>query len=148
MCGVGQVCFNDFGKVVFCAVSRQQAGAGEISRSPHVRRKWDRPPDDASILCCAADLLVTSASHEPLKQAGWRPPVAKRTCYSALAFLLERRSAPLAFRQVSAGWEHSCGGTTSSRAYCWGATDYSQLGNGKEVGFPQPIPVPLAPPAR
>lgn len=35
------------------------------------------------------------------------------------------------FRQVDAGGYHSCGVTTTNRAYCWGSGEYGQLGNGK-----------------
>lgn len=34
----------------------------------------------------------------------------------------------LRFRHVSAGWDFTCGVTTSSRLYCWGANEVGQLG--------------------
>ena len=46
----------------------------------------------------------------------------------------------LAFRQVSAGENHTCGVTTSNVAYCWGIGGV--LGNGEEiVGSPRPVQV-------
>jgi alpha-tubulin suppressor-like RCC1 family protein len=35
------------------------------------------------------------------------------------------------FRQVDAGWEHTCAVTTDFRAWCWGSGHQGQLGNGK-----------------
>jgi alpha-tubulin suppressor-like RCC1 family protein len=35
----------------------------------------------------------------------------------------------LVFRQISAGWVHSCGVTTDNRAYCWGSDSTGQLGD-------------------
>jgi hypothetical protein len=39
---------------------------------------------------------------------------------------------PARLRAVSAGGEHSCGLTADGRAYCWGANESGQLGNGLE----------------
>jgi alpha-tubulin suppressor-like RCC1 family protein len=39
-------------------------------------------------------------------------------------------TATLVFRQISAGWSHSCGVTTDNRAYCWGSDSAGQLGDG------------------
>ena len=53
-------------------------------------------------------------------------------------------TSALAFYQVSAGWNHSCGVTTDNRAYCWGATTQGALGDG-EPDFPTvPQPTPVA----
>ena len=46
---------------------------------------------------------------------------------------------PLTFASVSAGGKHTCGVTTSSDAYCWGANHARQLGTG---GFSDQILVP------
>ena len=44
----------------------------------------------------------------------------------------------LRFRMVSAGGGHSCGVATDERAYCWGLSDYGQLGDGTTVRSPSP----------
>ena len=50
-------------------------------------------------------------------------------------------AAPLTFRQVSAGGDHSCGVTTDDRAYCWGPNVYGQLGDGTNTLRLTPVPV-------
>jgi alpha-tubulin suppressor-like RCC1 family protein len=54
----------------------------------------------------------------------------------------------LAFRQVSAGFLHTCGVTTDDRAYCWGSNldqvgsgGGGQLGDGTTTNRPRPVPV-------
>jgi alpha-tubulin suppressor-like RCC1 family protein len=47
----------------------------------------------------------------------------------------------LTFRQVSTGHLHTCGVTTGNVAYCWGANQVGQLGNGSRTG-PQICPHP------
>ncbi len=53
--------------------------------------------------------------------------------------------APLLFRQVSAGTRHTCGVTTTDRAYCWGYNGFSthggQLGDGTTVQRLKPVAV-------
>ena len=39
----------------------------------------------------------------------------------------------LAFRQISAGGNHTCGVTTGSRAYCWGDNFFGQIGDSSTV---------------
>jgi alpha-tubulin suppressor-like RCC1 family protein len=54
-------------------------------------------------------------------------------------------TAALAFYQVSAGWEHTCGVTTDNRGYCWGSNSQGDLGNGEPgLGASIPRPTPLA----
>ena len=43
---------------------------------------------------------------------------------------LATATAALVFRQISAGFNHSCGVTTDNRAYCWGSDSAGQLGDG------------------
>jgi len=47
------------------------------------------------------------------------------------------------YREVAAGWEHSCGVTTDGVTHCWGRNEFArQLGDGSAVthrGIPQPI---------
>jgi alpha-tubulin suppressor-like RCC1 family protein len=53
-------------------------------------------------------------------------------------------SAPLLFRQLSAGGAHVCGVTTEDKAYCWGNNNAGQLGVGSAAGsgyYVTPIPV-------
>jgi alpha-tubulin suppressor-like RCC1 family protein len=42
--------------------------------------------------------------------------------------------APLSFRQVSTGIQHSCGVTTANVAYCWGWNSFGELGVGTNTG--------------
>ncbi|MEP6689096.1 MAG: hypothetical protein ABJC36_12180 [Gemmatimonadales bacterium] len=46
------------------------------------------------------------------------------------AGLVTAAAAPLAYRQLSAGYYHTCGVTTTNAAYCWGRNDTDQLGAG------------------
>jgi alpha-tubulin suppressor-like RCC1 family protein len=41
----------------------------------------------------------------------------------------------LSFRQVSAGHGHTCGVTTTDRAFCWGWNGFGQLGDGTATQF-------------
>ena len=43
-------------------------------------------------------------------------------------------SPPLTFTSVDAGANHTCAITTQGPAYCWGAGDSGQLGNGSFSG--------------
>jgi alpha-tubulin suppressor-like RCC1 family protein len=48
----------------------------------------------------------------------------------------------LAFTQVSAGFNHTCGVASGYRAYCWGWNTYGQMGNG-EIRYDQRWPSPV-----
>jgi alpha-tubulin suppressor-like RCC1 family protein len=50
-------------------------------------------------------------------------------------------TATLQFRQVSAGFQHTCAVTTDDRAYCWGDNESGQLGNGSFINESRPAPV-------
>jgi alpha-tubulin suppressor-like RCC1 family protein len=42
-------------------------------------------------------------------------------------------SGSLTFASITAGWQHTCGITLAGIAYCWGANDGGQLGNGRQA---------------
>ncbi len=46
-----------------------------------------------------------------------------------------------AFRTVSAGGDHTCGITYVGEAYCWGANDHGQLGDGTTTARTSPVRV-------
>ncbi len=46
-----------------------------------------------------------------------------------------------AFISVSTGGNHTCGVTTNGGAYCWGANDHGQLGDGTMTNRTTPVPV-------
>jgi alpha-tubulin suppressor-like RCC1 family protein len=55
--------------------------------------------------------------------------------------LAKRPADGLLFRQVSAGFHHSCGVTSDNRAYCWGQNLFGQLGDGTTSDQPTPVAV-------
>lgn len=48
-------------------------------------------------------------------------------------------SGGLSFRTIAAGGQHSCGLTTDSLAYCWGANASGQLGDSSQIDRPMPV---------
>src|SRR5439155_785967 len=48
---------------------------------------------------------------------------------------------PLMFAAVNAGGYHTCGVTTAGAAYCWGANDAGQLGDGTSTHHTSPVAV-------
>jgi alpha-tubulin suppressor-like RCC1 family protein len=48
----------------------------------------------------------------------------------------------LTFRQLSAGYYHTCGITTQNALYCWGSNQDGQLGIGQAAFVAEPVKVP------
>jgi len=48
-------------------------------------------------------------------------------------------AAPLSFRQVTSGGNHSCGLTFGNRAFCWGSNDNGELGDGTRQSRSRPV---------
>jgi alpha-tubulin suppressor-like RCC1 family protein len=61
---------------------------------------------------------------------GCREDPQSPTAVESSPALATTAATPLAFFQLSAGDGHTCGLTTDNRAYCWGANDLGQFGNG------------------
>ena len=80
----------------------------------------------AGALACREDASPTGPTAEPAA------PVAAAV-------------APLSFRQLSTGTNHTCGLTTTDQAYCWGYNGFSshggQLGDGTTVKRLKPVAV-------
>ena len=72
-------------------------------------------------------------------------PLAPETTPTTPELSASATAAPLQFRQVSTGYGHSCGVTTTNQAYCWGRNDSGELGDGHPgSGVFQTRPVPVA----
>ncbi len=93
---------------------------------PHL---LDRSPIRAVAALLAA---ATLACAEPLE-----PPVPATP--SSIAEPLAVTG--LAFRQVSAGFSHTCGITAEGVAYCWGSNDDGTLGTGTVIDRTVPVRV-------
>ena len=52
-------------------------------------------------------------------------------------------SGALAFTSISVGSFHTCGVTTTGAAYCWGSTNFGQLGLGHLPGTHVETPMPV-----
>src|SRR5215217_1245671 len=48
-------------------------------------------------------------------------------------------AAPLSFRQVTTGANHSCGLTFGNRVFCWGSNDDGELGDGTRTDRSRPV---------
>jgi alpha-tubulin suppressor-like RCC1 family protein len=62
------------------------------------------------------------------------------TGFTETAMLAAASVAP-AFRQLSAGSDHTCGVTLEGRAYCWGHNGDGQLGDRTTTDASRPVPV-------
>ncbi|MBB4754059.1 S8 family serine peptidase [Actinoplanes lobatus] len=49
--------------------------------------------------------------------------------------------AGVGFTRLTAGWSHTCGLSSDSKAYCWGYNFHGQLGTGDTADRPAPVPV-------
>jgi alpha-tubulin suppressor-like RCC1 family protein len=76
-----------------------------------------RPLATFSVLACLAAGFVACSEDSPVSSAPNDPAAAALAQVAAPSFL-----------SVSAGWDHSCGITTGTRAYCWGNNRRGQLG--------------------
>jgi alpha-tubulin suppressor-like RCC1 family protein len=91
---------------------------------------------NAGLLLCLATAAI--ACHDAPNSNPTEPAVA-----AADPALSATMSAPLAFRLISAGIgnAHACGVTTENVAYCWGANNEGQLGDGTTTRRLKPVPV-------
>lgn len=48
------------------------------------------------------------------------------------------------FRTIATGYRHSCGTDTTGKAWCWGADEYGQLGDGNDNEADEYAPVPVS----
>lgn len=94
---------------------------------PATLRRW------ATGFLASLLVAVPGCREDPQSPSAIDPPPALATTAAALAFF-----------QLSAGGTHSCGVTTDNRAYCWGATDLGQLGDGSTTPNLKLTPVAVA----
>jgi alpha-tubulin suppressor-like RCC1 family protein len=87
---------------------------------------WVTGPLLGGIACRGEDIAAPSGS-----AASVRPEPAVVTA----------STTALAFNQVSAGWQHSCGVATDNRLYCWGKNSEGELGDGTTIDRLSPVPV-------
>jgi alpha-tubulin suppressor-like RCC1 family protein len=50
----------------------------------------------------------------------------------------------IAFASLTAGWQHTCGVTSTGAGYCWGYNEFGELGDGTQTDRPTPAPVSSA----
>jgi alpha-tubulin suppressor-like RCC1 family protein len=71
---------------------------------------------------------------------------AQDMCATGYGGMVPCSSVPLRieggpWKQVEAGYGHTCGLTEGGEMYCWGYNDYGQVGNGSEATREPPTPV-------
>jgi alpha-tubulin suppressor-like RCC1 family protein len=86
-------------------------------------------------------LMSVLAGALMLAALGCREDTEAPTAPESGQALATSSTAPLAFRQVSAGGEHTCGVTTDDRAYCWGRNFSGELGDGTTTDHSTPVAV-------
>jgi alpha-tubulin suppressor-like RCC1 family protein len=72
---------------------------------------------------------------------GCREDAESPTAPEPTPALTTAATSPLVFRQVSAGFFHTCAVTTDDRVYCWGSNLYGQLGDRTTTDRLGPVPV-------
>jgi len=89
----------------------------------------------AILTLCSAVVVVSGVSCQGEDAVG--PTDAESPGGPALA----TSSTPLAFNQVSSGWEHTCGLTMEGQAYCWGRNVHGEVGDGTRTTRLVPVAV-------
>lgn len=95
------------------------------------RSAWDRPSHPmvvALTLACVASL-------------GCRDDALTPTAPETAPALASATTQPLAFYQVTAGGDQSCGVTADNRLYCWGYNNHGQVGDGTQTDRLRPVPI-------
>jgi alpha-tubulin suppressor-like RCC1 family protein len=92
----------------------------------------DRPPFRLMPALAAALLVAALGCREDTESPAGPEPVPA---------LATTTTAALAFYQVSAGEDYTCGVTTDNRAYCWGHNTQGELGDGTTTGRLAPVAV-------
>lgn len=85
--------------------------------------------------------LLTLIPALTLAAAGCQDETTSPTTAGPAPAITAAASAPLSFRQLSAGRRHTCGVTTDDRAYCWGDNATGQLGDGTSADRGSPVAV-------
>jgi len=91
------------------------------ARPPRNRHPWRLVATPLTVLAMVTSLLASTAVMQG------------RTAVAA--------PGGATWAQVSTGYEHSCGVTTTGQAYCWGSNDYGQLGDGTSTDRSTPVAV-------
>jgi alpha-tubulin suppressor-like RCC1 family protein len=77
----------------------------------------------------AKDVVVTSSSH------------GSATCSGCFSYTEDEPPPTLNLAAIGVGNQHTCGLTREGAAYCWGSSNFGQLGNGTMTSSPLPVPV-------
>jgi alpha-tubulin suppressor-like RCC1 family protein len=102
-----------------------------------------RPPPGGRVHQLIRQLAPVLAPALVLAALGCREDAESPTAPEPKPALDIAPAQALAFRQVSAGSDYTCGVTTDDRAYCWGSNFFGQLGDGTSENT-RLTPVPVA----